>query len=563
MDAALRKHCQARKTAMMAVRDMYVPDWKQVADYIDPWAGQYLYNLTQGPKKLPSRSKVINNKATHSLKTMDAGFMSGHTSKSRPWFILSIQDPQLKELPEVKAWLDDVSQRMRDVLANSNFYTELPRFYHQRHMFGVALLASDEDKESVVRYYSRMIGTYAIALDDRGLVDSFWYSFQMSARNIVAKYPADGIPTRVTEAMNSNRQDEIFTVESLVEPNPDKLEGMQGAARRPFRQIYWIQGNEAADKHGCLEVGGHYELPAHGSRWDAASGVVYSTSPALDSIGDIKQLQYLESEKLRIIDQMSKPTLSVPSSMRGQGVGLNPGERIYMTPSQTQQEVKPVYTPDSRGLAEVKGEIREIEKRVEQAFYADLFRMLDFLDDRQRTAYEISERKEEKISQLGPALESLTDEVLDPEITRLFSIMERRGLIPQLPQSLEGTEIRIEYTSVLAMAQKATGLGTIERTVQFVASLLQINPADTSILDKLDMDQAVDEFHDRNGGPARMIRGDDEVAKLREASAKQQQMQQMAQMAGPMKDGAQALKTLKEAMPEGAAMPDVAGMMGG
>lgn len=559
MDAALRKHCQTRKAAMLAVRDMYTAEWKQVADYIDPWAGQYLYNTVTGPKKLPSRHKVINNKATQSLKTMDAGFMSGHTSKSRPWFILSIQNPQLKELPEVKAWLDDVSQRMRDVLANSNFYTELPRFYHQRHMFGVALLASDEDKESVVRYYSRMIGTYAIALDDRGLVDSFWYSFQMTARNIVQRYPAAGIPRRVTEAMASNRMDEIFTVESLVEPNPDKREGMQGVLYRPYRQIYWIQGTEATDGHGCLEMGGHYELPAHGSRWDAASGVVYSTSPALDSLGDVKQLQYLEGEKLRIIDQMSKPTLAVPSSLRGQGVGLNPGERIYMTPSQTQQEVRPVYTPDARGLAEVKGEIREIEKRVEQGFYADLFRMLDFLDDRQRTAYEISERKEEKISQLGPALESLTDEVLDPEITRLYSIMERNGLIPPLPQVLEGNEIKIEYTSVLAMAQKATGLGTIERTVQFVAGLLAINPNDTSILDKLDMDQAVDEFHDRNGGPARIIRGDDEVSKLRDAAAKQQQMQQMAQMAGPMKDGAQALKTLKEAMPEGTSL---AGAMG-
>lgn len=556
MDANLRKHCQARKGAMLETRQPFESDWRQVAEYIDPWSGQF---LSRDQKKLPSRAKVINNKGTSSIKTMDSGFMSGHTSKSRPWFILSIQNPGLKEYPEVKAWLDDVTQRMRDVLANSNFYTELPRFYHQRHLFGVAALASDEDPKSVVRYYSRMIGTYAIALDDRGLVDSFWYSFKMSARNIVARYPAEGIPRKVSDAMKNNQSDAMFVVESLIEPNPDKAPGMQGKFRRPYRQVYWIEG-DSNDGHGCLEIGGHYELPVHGSRWDASGSLVYSSSPALDSLGDIKQLQYLESEKLRIIDQMSKPTLAVPSYLRGQGVGLNPGERIYISPMQTQQKVEPVYTPDARGLAEIKGEIREVEQRVERAFYADLFRMLDFLDDRQRTAYEISERKEEKVSMLGPALESLTDEVLDPEINRLYNIMDRGGLIPPLPEVLRGVPINIEYTSVLAQAQKATGLGTIERSVAFVGSLLAINPTDTSVLDKLDMDQTIDEFHDRNGGPARMIRGDEEVQKIRDGRAKQQQMQQMAEMAGPMKDGAMALKTLKEAMPEGTAMPNFAGL---
>jgi len=559
MDAALRKHCQARKATMIQIRQPFEADWRQVGEYVDPWAAKYLYKV-DAQNRLPSRAKVINNKATGALKTMDAGFMGGHTSKSRPWFRTALADAMLMQHPDVKAWLDDVSQIIRDTLATSNFYTELPRFYHQRHLFGVASLACDEDVLTTVRFYTRMIGTYAINIDHRGKVDSFWYTYQSSARNIVAKYEGSkGIPDKVLQAVKDDKGDQMFTVESLIEPNPDKRPGMQGKMYRPFRQVYWISGSES-DAYGCLDMGGHYENPICSSRWDADADSVYSTSPALDSLGDIKQLQYVESEKLRIIDQMSKPTLALPSYLRGQGVGLNPGERIYITPSQTQQEVKPVYTPDARGLAEVKGEIREVEGRVERAFYADLFRMLDFLDDRERTAYEISERKEEKVAMLGPALESLTDEVLDPVIVRVYSILERNGQIPPPPEIMDGKPVTIEYTSILAQAQKAAGLGTIERTVAFVATLKQIYPEDPSVGDKLDTDQIIDEFHERNGGPARIVRGDEAVEKIRAGRAEQQKMQQMAEMAGPLKDGAMALKTLKDSMPQGETLAQGMGM---
>jgi hypothetical protein len=559
MDAALRKHCQTRKGMMLELRQPFEADWRQVAEYVDPWAGKFLMKQDKG--RLPSRAKVINNKATNSLKTMNAGFMGGHTSKTRPWFKNAVANAAMLELPEVRAWLDDVAQRIRDVLATSNFYTELPRFYNQRHLFGVGSIACDEDKLTTVRFYTRMIGTYAIAVDHRGRVDSFWYCYDSTASQLKAKHGEQGLPQKVLSALAGGKGDQIFQVESLIEPNPDAKPGMQPVMHRPFRQVYWIDGGDSTnDRHGCLDIGGHYDFPIPVSRWDADSDSVYSSSPALDSLGDIKQLQYLESEKLRIIDQMSKPTLALPSYLRGQGVGLNAGERIYITPSQTQQEVKPVYTPDARGLMAIQEEIRQVEGRVERAFFADLFRMLDFLDDKQRTAYEISERKEEKVAMLGPALESLTDEVLDPVIIRVYGIMERNGMIPPPPEVMRDSPVSIEYTSILAQAQKAAGLGTIERTVQFIGALLAMNPQDPSPLDKLDIDQTIDEFHDRNGGPARMVRGDEQVQEIRDGRQKQQQMAQMAQMAKPLADGAQALKTLKEAMPEGQTLADGMGM---
>jgi hypothetical protein len=567
MTLELRKHCQARKTALLAERDLYVADWKAVAEYVDPYAGRFLMNQQGGTRKLPSRSKIINSEATRSVRTMDAGFMGGHTSKSRPWFLLGVGDPVLKERPNVKAWCDDITQAIRDVLARSNFYTALPDFYHSRHLFGVGGMLCDIDPKDTVRFYSRAIGTYAIGLDARGIADSFWYCFERTARQIEQQYAAtlggnEKLPQKVQEALRNNRGDQKFTIESLIEPNPDAKPGRQASPFRPFRQVYWIDG-DASDVCGCLKVAGHYDNPALVSRWGATGNDCYGPSPAIDTLGDIKQLQYLEGEKLRLIDLLSKPPLQLPDYLRNKGASLNPGERIYVTPMQTQQAVTPIYTPDARGLQQVQQEIETVTARIRSAFFVDLFRMLDSLEDRERTAYELSERKEEKIAMLGPALESLTDEVLDPVISRVYGIMDQAGLLPPPPEELQnGVPLNVEYTSMLAQAQKAAGLGTIERTIGFVGQMVaQFQRPD--LVDKLDLDQTIDEYAERAGSPSRIVRSDDDVAAIREQRAQGQKMQQLAAMAKPMADGAAAMKTLGEAVPQdGSAIQGLAEAMG-
>ena len=543
MNADLRKYCQQRKGAMLAERALYEPDWRSAAEYIDPYAGRFL-TRQNGTKKLPSRSKVINSHAAGALRTMDAGFMGGHTSKSRPWFRITTSDPNLADQQDVKAWLDDVAQRIRDVLAKSNFYTALPNFYHFRHLFGVAMMACVEDTKDVVRFYNRSIGTYAIALDARGLVDSVWYEYERTAKQLLESYPEDKLPLAVRTA----KPDQTFMVQTLVEPNPGHKMGVRGATERAFRQLYWLEGT-GADTHGCLDMGGEYDNPMLCSRWQTHGNDAYGTSPALEALGDIKQLQYLEGEKLRLTDLMSKPPLALPEYLRNKGASLNPGERIYLSPTQTQQGVLPIYTPDPRGLQAVQAEIQVVQGRVERVFYADLFRMLDFLDDRQRTAYEISERKEEKVAMLGPALESLTDEVLDPVISRVYGIMDRNNLLPPPPESLNGIPVNIEYTSMLAQAQKAAGLGTIERVIGFAGSIAQAT-GNPGVFRKIDINQTIDEYADRQGAPARMIRSDEDVAAMEAAEAQQAQMQQMAAMAPAMKDAAMAGKALSESVPQ-------------
>jgi len=66
------------------------------------------------------------------------------------------------------------------------------------------------------------------------------------------------------------------------------------------------------------------------------------------------------------------------------------------------------------------------------------------------------------------------------------------------------------------------------------------------VVDKIDIQQTIDELGDYLATPNKMIRSDDEVAALQEMRAQQQQAQQLMAAAPAMKDGAAALKSLGE-----------------
>jgi hypothetical protein len=550
MDDKRRKWCQNRKAALLAIREPYLSDWQQVADYIDPYAGKYL-RQTNGttPRKLPSRSKIINSSASKALRGMDAGFMGGHTSKSRPWFRIGITNPALAEDESVKVWLDDLTQSIRDVLARSNFYTAMPKLHHARHLFGVGAMIAEADDEDVIRFYVRSAGTYAIGVDYRGRCDAFWYTYPRTADQLRKQYPESSLPPKVLEALRQNKPDTQFQIESLIERNPDAVEGASALHLRPWRQTYWIDG-APNDIYGCLDENGYYKMPVMAPRWMVEGSDVYGTSPAIEALGDIKQLQFNEGSKALTTDLITRPPLGLPESMRSRNASLAPGARTFLTPDQVGIRAEPMYVVDARAKQELRLDNEEVETRVQEAFYADLFRMLSFLDDKQRTAYEISARQEEKIAQLGPALETLDDEMLDPVVELLFDEMSRRGMIPDPPPALDNVALKIEYTSILAQAQKAIGSGTIERVIGFVGQAAQFTGDPSILTDNIDMDATIEAFHDAQGAPARMLRSDDAKAAIRQARQQQMQMQQMAAMMPAMKQGMDAAKSAAETVPQ-------------
>ena len=185
--------------------------------------------------------------------------------------------------------------------------------------------------------------------------------------------------------------------------------------------------------------------------------------------------------------------------------------------------------------------------------------MLTEIDRAQITATEIAERKEEKMLMLGPVLERLNNELLDPIIDRTFAVAQRKGILPPPPPELEDAELEVEYISILAQAQKAVSTLSIESTVAFAGNLAEVWP-DAPY--KIDPMQAVDEYAKAKGASPKIIRSDDEAEERFSEAMQQQQAAAAAEMAGSAADTAQTLSDT-DVEAEGSALNQLMGMTAG
>ena len=210
--------------------------------------------------------------------------------------------------------------------------------------------------------------------------------------------------------------------------------------------------------------------------------------------------------------------------------------------------------------------VADVTTRIKRAYSADLFMMLD-QQDKSMTAREVLERTQEKMNILGPVVQRMQFEFLGRIIERVYNILDRERMFPE-PEDEETAamlaeqELKIEYISPLAQAQKMSGLVNIEQAVAFVAQIAQFNQ---DVLDKVDWNESVNRYFDMLGAPAAIKRTDDEFAQIQqqkqEAAEKAQQMQQAAQMAQMAAPAAQAAKNATEAAQDGnPAMQQLLGM---
>jgi hypothetical protein len=97
--------------------------------------------------------------------------------------------------------------------------------------------------------------------------------------------------------------------------------------------------------------------------------------------------------------------------------------------------------------------------------------------------------------------------------------MTDAGILPEIPEEIQGRELNIEFISTLAQAQRAVAAGGSDRLLGTVTQLAAVKP---DIIDKVNFDQIVDDYAELFGVNPKLVVPDDEVAEIRAARAQQQ-----------------------------------------
>lgn len=485
--------------------------------------------------------------------------MSAFTSPSRPWFRLTTADPDLAKYETVKEWLYDVTWAMSEVFLRSNLYTTLQTVYGDMEVFGTSAMLIEEDFNRVIHTYVFPIGSYYLFADSKLKINGFMRDFRLTVRQIVEQFGMTedsnkidwtNISALVRSLWEGGTTQAWIEMSHAIIPNPNWDPHSPRSDKKKYLSVYYERGTAGqytiseVDSAKVLSRKGYDKFRLLAPRWEVSGEDIYGTyCPGMEALGDIMQLQTMERRGAQALEKSINPPMVGPSSLKTAKATVLPGDITFLDVRDGQEGFKPAYQINPN-FQQLELKIDQIEKRIQACFYDDLFHVISNLDKGNVTAEEIRALKEEKLQDIGPVVDRLNQDLLDPLIENTFDIMVAQNRIPPPPPELKRQPLRVEYTSIMAQAQKALGVSSIERYVAECAQIKEMNPEDPSVLDKTNFDEVLEHYGDGLTLPPGIVRDDDQVAQIRQqrqqAQAAQQKLAAAEQASKAAKNFAQA-----------------------
>lgn len=559
-DARAAEHLQ-RHASLQQQLSLWLPTWQEIAELGMPRKANV--NLRRSPG-MPQTEKLLDSTMTHAGELLAASMQGSLTSGSITWFYYRVRGLVTGADPEADKYLEDAGEASYDELRQSNFASQAHEFYADLGMIGTAAMFMSR-KDSLpgkpwngIEFKTLMPGSYTIAENTSGRVDTLYYKFKLSARAAVTRWDpgfAEGqsngkLPEKIYKAMESPKTaDDEFEFVHGVFPRNDpwitrKLRVI-APKKRPWASV-WM----SVDTPKIVEEGGYYKFPYAVARWTKASGEVYGRSPGYTALPDAKTLNKLIELKLRALANMVYPPLKVRDAGVIGTVRLSPGALTHVRDMDAVEPLKLAAAIDTAVM-----EIKSLQEQIRRVFFAD---QLQLQEGPQMTAYEVQVRYELMQRILGPTLGRLEVEFLEPVVEWTYDTMDRAKRFPEMPATLveyinkNGGRMDIEYEGPLQRAQRLANVVTIQRFSQIVLPLVE---ADPEIMDNWDLDETMLIAAKDTGVPKKIIRSaadrDKRRAERRAAQAQQQQQQNQVESAKAAGAAAPALKAFGEAAKSG------------
>lgn len=531
-----RKHFTQRLDALKETRSLLEPEWKEIRSYLAPDTGCFDDpTSTSAMKKDAFYKQNVNTLPSFYFYQLAVALVMNLTPSRLHWFRLRVPDQTWEE----QAFLKQAEDKMLRVFSKAGVYDHLMNMFYEAPLYGCAAMGINEDLELGVDLVPSTIGEFWLAEDYRGVPNCIYRRFAMSAFNLQAQFGYDKCPDVVKKALDGEKFDTEFTVIHAIEQNPRY--NPKNPFNKEYISVYFCE--EAKEEDGFLEYKTTKRFPFVTCRWDRYGKNPYGFGIGRRVLGDVKSLQAYEKD----LAKASKKKISPP--LKG-SVDL---KKVVIDTSAESV----TYTNDPNGLTplfnvnyetrEALENIQRINDRIYRMTYNDLF--LAILNkDKTMSATEAAAIVKEKEA-LGAVVERFQRETLKPLIENTFLILLEQGALGEVPPSMRGKDMSIEYQSVLSSTQEIGDLQNIDRWLQFVSQVATINP---EVARKPDVLAIADYYADRLNIDFNLIKDNEAVQQQQQEEAEaqaqleQQQlaMQQAQVQAGAVKDYAQAQKAI-------------------
>lgn len=497
--------------------------WQTLAQYILPQKDNVYGHATVGDDR---HNRLFDGTSIHSNELLASALHSMLTNPSSVWFDFSTGQKELDSIKGVREWLQDSVKRMIRVMNNSNFQTEIHECYLDFGGIGTVSMRTEEDDETVVRFFARPIYEHYIEESNKGVVDTVYREYDFTLRQLVQEFGEQVLKDIEIKQMYEKDDTQKLKIVHGVEP-------IYGDKSGRFASYHVLK-----DKVVLLKEGKFNSNPYAVARWSKISGEKYGRCPGMKALPDIKMLNQMMKTMIRAAQKAADPPMMVPDNGFLLPLKTVPGgTNIYRAGSKDKIE----YLQSASNVNLNDAMVEAARQRIKQAFFID---QLQLQDGPQMTATEVMQRTEEKLRVMGPILGRLNTEFLKPIIDRVFDIMLRKNMFLPMPEQLKKVQqLDILYVSQISKAQRASEADTLTRVIQSVAPVLQSAP---QMLDNLNPDNILRHHAHIFGLEEDLLNDPKEVEKVRELRAKQQQEMMQAQQDNMNADTQQKMAAVEQ-----------------
>jgi hypothetical protein len=481
-------------------------------------------------------TKIYDGTPVWAMKQLAAGLQSFVTNPIERWFSLAMSDNGPLSADEL-SWLEIVS----DIIYNEYsrpicaMHSSSHEMYLDLSSFGTGVIYQDwSNKAGGIVFRSFALPSCYIDESADGYVDTLFRTIPWTRRQIAQEFGEDNLPPKIKEKPVDKSTE--FNAIHAVFPRDDADMNDFLNTKMPYASIWYVEETKEV-----LRNSGYKTFPYHVARWSKMSGEIYGRGAAVDALPDIKMLNAMAKTIIKAAQKMVDPPLMVPDEGYILPLSTAPGSLMFYTPGS--ENIVPL---EFRGNIPVGLDmLAQKQDQIAKAFHVDW--LLRMKKKERQTAAEVYDDRNEMLRQMAPELGRLQAEFAGPMLARTFSILLDHGKIPFGPMSVLQRGLGIEYRSQLARAQEATKADDINK---FMQDIIPVANIDRSMLDRIDPDRYVDEMAKIRGISRKVLRSDDEVKGIRDARKQQEdsamQSQITAESAAATKDIASAQKMRSE-----------------
>ncbi|KKM04615.1 hypothetical protein LCGC14_1762430 [marine sediment metagenome] len=403
---------------------------QEVAERVVPRKSYVTTKRQEGSKTITFNTELFDATAVFANQDMAAGLVSHLAPANSRWFALKARDEELNKVPAVKESLARVTTLLHEELAASNFNNVISQIMIDFGWAGQACIEPKKGKKTTLNFRAYHISEFYIVEDSDGEVDTVYYKFKYTARQAKQEWGETGtLPKCVSDALSSDKEedaDKEFEFIQELKPREDFDTFPAAPTRRPIASTYV----GVKDKAIVFEDG-YYEMPKLTPRWHKNSNETNGRSQAMFGLPWIKLLNQVIKNWEQAVEMNLRPVTLVPDDGFIGNVYSKPGAlwKYRATYANSANAIR--QFPAQGNTQDAKDMIEWLVENIRKVFFNDLFVMLAEKTGTQ-TAFEISERLQEKHSRIVPPIGRLQTELFNGLISRCIGILGRAGKLEKI-----------------------------------------------------------------------------------------------------------------------------------